>query len=426
MAVSSRPRTPNRLWLLVLLLALTGCRQGGAAPPPTPSRPGPGPMSLSPDDPRMLRFHKVDMLVAQWDVAQASTRTDQADALAAQIRSDVDAAFPDFVTASRGVLGMRLQYMAVSGLGFSARREATTALLDRFADTDPQLVGNALIALKIRADPDTPLAPLLKMATANATAPRRYAPLALAKVVEARWRTGRGVDPAMQKKAALVLSGIVADRDPFVRLHVASALGALRGPGCYDLLMILIRDNEIRIRLAAAAGLERIGDPRGFPEVIRLLQDVPEDVQPTVRDLLVSYAGRIQDGQALAQAEVQRLGSSVHAWSRWFNDYATSRGLRLDEGHAPGRPPGAAWSTPTPASKASAFPPPSDVPPTYAPPAGAPPSPLAPPSVRRAPAPAAPPSVRRAPAPSSPTWPPPAGTTPRSPPPPPPPPPPSR
>lgn len=386
---------------LALVAALTGCRQGPAAPQPTPSPLSRGADSVAPDDPRMLRFHKVDMLVAQWDVAQASARFDQADALAAQIRSEVDVAFPDFVTASRGALGTRLQYVAVSGLGFSGRQEATRVLLDRLVDTDPQLVGNTLIALKLRADPETPLAPLLKMVTANAAAPRRYAPLTIAKVVDARWQTGRGVDPAMQKQATHVLSGVVADRDPFVRLHVANALGALRGPGCYDLLMILIRDEEIRIQLAAAAGLERIGDPRGFPEVIRLLPDVPDDVKPTVRDLLVSYAQGVQGGQPLASSEVQRLGLSPQAWSRWFADVAARRGLRIDEGYAPGRPPGAAEATrlppsgPSPTAPASSFPPagPSSSSP-FPPPSRTSPSrtPSQPPSVRRvSPAPPPPP-----------------------------------
>ncbi len=32
--------------------------------------------------------------------------------------------------------------------------------------------------------------------------------------------------------------------------------------------MILMKDHEIRIRIAAAAGLERLGDYRGFPEAV--------------------------------------------------------------------------------------------------------------------------------------------------------------
>jgi len=423
-----------RLGFLILLLALGGCQRGAGAPAPAqprPAAPAPGATSLSPGDPRMLRFHKVDMLIAQWDVAQSSANPDQADALASQIGTEVDSAFQDFVTASRGAMGMRLQYVAVAGLGFSRRQEATSVLLDRLVETDPQLVGNTLIALKLRADPDTPLAPLLKMATANAAAPRRYAPLTIAKVVEARWRTGRSVDPAMQKTATHVLSGLVADRDPFVRLHVANALGAIRGPGCYDLLMIMIRDEQVRIQLAAAAGLERIGDPRGFPEVIRLLQDVPDDLKPTVRDLLASYAQRIRGGQPLAATEVQGMGVSAHAWNRWFSDFASSRGIQLEEGHAAGRPPGAAGSPnlpptgPTPSPGFSPFPPagPSSPtgtspfpPPSTTPPAGPSTTPVSPPAVRRVP-----------PSSGTPWAPPPGTTTPgQSPPPPPPPPPPSR
>lgn len=425
MACRVRPCSSYCLGVLVLLLlALVGCRQGPSAPAPVPAQPAaaiPGVTNLSPGDPRMLRFHKVDMLIAQWDVAQASGNTGSAEALAAQVRTEVDSAFPDFVTAAGGGMGMRLQYVAVSGLGFSGRREATNVLLDRLADTDPQLVGNALIALKLRADPDTPLAPLLKMATANAIAPRRYAPLAVAKVVDARWRTGRSVDPAMQKKATHVLSGMIADRDPFVRLHVANALGAIRGPGCYELLMIMVRDEEVRIQLAAAAGLERIGDPRGFPEIIRLLQDVPDDVKPTVRDILASYARTVRSGQALSDAEIQGMGLSAHAWNRWFAEYAASRGLRLEEGHATGQPPGVGSAgrlppagTPTPPT----FPPAGSTPPSAFPPVA--------PSTPGGTSPYPPPAVGPVRTPSAPTWTPPPGTsTPGSsrPPPPPPPPP---
>lgn len=361
----------------LVLLALAACRQtpgGQASPAPASARPtaGPVPSQPPPTDPRTLRFHKVDMLIAQWDVAQSSTRTDQADALFQQIRVEVDAGFPDFVAAARGDQGMRMQYLAVGALGFSARPQATTALIEQLAGTDPQLVGNALIALKLRADPDTPLPPILRMVTANAPAPRRYAPLAVANIAEARWRTGRGMDPAMQRAATHVLSGVVADRDPYVRLHVAKALGALRGPGTYDLLMILMKDEEIRIRLAAAAGLERVGDPGGFPEVVRLLADAPDDLKPTVRDLLASYGGRLQ-GEPLDPQEVASLGVSPQSWQRWFGEFAALHGLHVEEGAAPGRPPGAGSFPPAqPAGPGGVSP----YPPAEGPPAGAAPSPL--------------------------------------------------
>jgi hypothetical protein len=321
--------------MFALLLMLPACRQPRTPPPKAPQNiamPASVPMPSAPveNDPRMLRFHRVDMLIAQWDVAQAAARAEQAEALAGQIRGEVDAAFGDFVTASDGRMGTQLQYVGVGGLGFSARPEATQALLNRLADTDPQLVGNALIALKLRADPATPTAPLLKLLSSRATAPRRYAPLALANVVEAQWRAYGRVDPAMQRAAMQTLSGVVADRDPFVRLHVAKALGALRAPGSYDLLVILMRDDEVQIRLAAAAGLERLGDPNGFPETIRLLADVADDVKPMVRDILASFAHRLR-GHPLTPNEIQRLGTSPHAWSNWFNEFTRARGLRLGE-----------------------------------------------------------------------------------------------
>jgi len=369
---------------LLALLALVGACNRRAAPPApaAPSAPRTAADVLPATDPRALRMHRVDMLVAQWDVAQSGGRLDQADQLGRQIQGEVDGAFQDFAAASRGQMGTPFQYVAVSALGFSQRREATGLLVDRLGDPDTALVGNALIALKIRSDPETPLAPILKLVASRAPSPRRFAPLAIANVVDARYRTGRNLDPEMQKAATHVLSGVVADRDPLVRLHVAKALGALRTPACFELLMILMRDDQIRVRIAAAAGLERMGDPRGFPETIRLLADAPEDAQGVVRDILASYAERLQ-GRALTSAELAGLGTSPTSWSRWFGEYARQRGLPLDEGRAPGAPPGAARSgapgTPPPPAPVDRGPS-SPVPRTPPPPT---PGPLPPPPVVR-------------------------------------------
>ena len=369
--MSRSPVSPALPLTCLLLLALGACRQGPArSSAPTPenrSLPTTTAEVLQTTDPRMLRFHRVDMLIAQWDVAQASGQAEQAEQLFQQTGREVDGGLGDFVAGSTGTFGLRMQYIAVGGLGFSSRPEAARALVEQLSGRDPDLVGNALIALKLRADPDTPIPPLLKLAQANATAPRRYAPLAIANVLDARYRTGRGLDTETQRATAHVLSGLVADRDPFVRLHVAKALGALRGPGTYELLSILPRDEELRNRLAAAAGLERLGDPRGFPEAIRLLYDAPDDMKPVVRDLLVSYGGTLQGGM-LSAADVDRLGISATAWSRWFADLAQARGFALEEGRHTGAPPGVAHSRLPGSAPSSTLPPDGTFPPT-APPA---------------------------------------------------------
>jgi HEAT repeat protein len=346
----------------LLLATLVACSQG-----PTTSRPGATPRggagtpatAAVPTDPRLLRFHKVDMLIAQWDAAQSGTRSEQADPLATQIRAEVDGAFPDFVKASEGGEGAQLQYLGTSALGFSARPEATAALVARLTDPDPRLLGNALIALKLRADPATPIPPLLSLVPSRAAEPRRYAPLALAHVLDARRAAGHPVEGDTARSAASVLSGVVADRDPYVRLHVARALGALQGPGCVELLLVLMHDEYTRIRLAAAAALQRIGDPRGFPEVIRLLDQAEDDMKPVVRDVLFSYAERIEGGP-LAEPDRAQLGTSALGWSRWFNEFRVRHGM--DEAPGPMARPAVPQSPP--AARPAPPPPPADGPPT--------------------------------------------------------------
>jgi HEAT repeat protein len=357
-----------------------------------------------PDDPRTARLQRVDLLISQWDAAQAEGRSDQAQQVFQQIRTEVDASYDDFVAAVKGSEGVRLQYLGVAALGFSGRPEATALLIDRLTDPDAHLVGNALIALKLRADPRTPLAPVLRLVATNAAEPRRYAPLAYANVLEARHAAGVPRDPAEERSALHLFSGIVADRDPYVRLHVAKALGLVREPGAYELLLVLLKDEHIRIRVSAAAGLERLGDPRGFPHVVELLRDAPEDSRPIVRDVLASYAERMT-GRPLDPALVAQMGTSPVAWDRWHAEWHARGGTAPAVASRPGAPPAAPTPGPSPVRvqappAAVAWPPASQPPaPTGAPrpPVVSPVLPGTPPAP--APAPTPPPSAPRPPPP---------------------------
>ncbi len=321
----------NLALALVLGAALAACRQTPKGPArPTPSAQAISPSPLLSTDPASLRFRKVDMLISQWDVAQASGQEDKAQAIFDQVRREVDEGYADFAAAAAGGRGLQLQYLAASALGFTTRPEATKLLVDHLTEADPKLRGNILIALKLRADPATPILPVLQQVASSAPEPRRYAPLAIANVLEARRKTPQGVDDATERQVAQTLSGVVADRDPYVRLHVAKALGELRRPGAYDLLMILMKDEYPRIRLAAAAGLERVADPRGFPEVVRLLGDSPDESKLVVRELLASYGGKIR-GTSLSEDEKARLGTSTEAWYAWYDALRQERGWPVDE-----------------------------------------------------------------------------------------------
>lgn len=330
------------LTLSVLVAGLAACNQTPSGNTSTSARAKPErrPQVLRPsEDPRVQpyldRFQRVEVMLTRWDALRADGRTQEADGIAQRIRAEVDPAFPDFERGSTGELGPHAQYLCVSALGFSTQARATEILVQRLADRDARLVGNALISLGIRADPRTPIEPLFKfIGPAMPQEPRRYAPLALAKVLEARASTGQPADPGLEAQALGHLAPMAVDRDPIVRLHVAKALGAIRSPGTSEYLRVLAGDPQMRIRWAAAAGLERQGDPLGFPEVVRLLHDAGNESKHVIRDVLISYAAKLQ-GRPLTPQEVERLGIGARAWSQWYTTWTRSRGL--DKRSAAGR-----------------------------------------------------------------------------------------
>jgi HEAT repeat protein len=269
------------------------------------------------------RLFRVESLLREWDAAQGAGRDDAAATLAGKLAAEVDADFAWFAVASKGREGLRTQNLVVQALAFSRDPSATALLADRLGDLDGSIVGNALIGLKVRSDPATPIPPLVTLVRANFPEARRYAPLALANVAKAREAAGRPVEARLSDEAMTGLVGLVQDSDPYARLHAAKAMGALRRADATDFLVLLLQDVHATIRIAAAAALERIGDPRAVPPVIALLDRSPADQKTLVREVLFSYAERVQ-GRPLTGAEKTALDVSPRAWDRWFAARDTS------------------------------------------------------------------------------------------------------
>lgn len=305
---------------------------GDAAGPDAPVAPG----AEAPASDREQRVFRVESMIRQWDAAQSDGRDDVTTTLASKIGADVDGDYPFFVSASRGQQGLRTQNLAVQALAFSRNPGATQLLADRLGDLDGSIVGNALIGLKIRSDPATPLPAIVALLRANYPEARRYAPLALANVARAREAAGRPIEPRLADEAMSGLVGLVQDPDPYARLHAAKAMGALRRSDATDFLVLLLNDQHFSIRLAAAAALERVGDPRAFPPVIALLDRTPDAQKGLVRDVLVSYAERIQR-RPMTDAERRALDVSPRAWDRWFAARDTSTGPSARVEVEPGR-----------------------------------------------------------------------------------------
>ena len=309
-----------------LALALTGGCQTGATQKPEPrtlpEAKAPVPAELAPEvQPYAQEFARTEAMITRWDSLRANGRAPEADALAPSINQEVDANYGTYVNAARGNLGLHAQYLAVSALGFATSRDATSVLVQQVAGRDGRLAGNALIALGIRADPHTPVDLLIaRIGPMQPIQVKRYAPLALAKVWEAQAAAGLPASAGQERQAMARLGGIVVDADPITRLHVARALGAMRIRGTYEYLKVLTGDPVMRVRWAAASALERQADPEGFPTVVQLMAEVAPESKHIIRDILVSYAGRLQ-GRPLTQQEILSLGTGPRAWNQWFYNW---------------------------------------------------------------------------------------------------------
>ncbi len=332
------------------LLLLAGCNQQGK---PTSTTAAPKEAALTPaTDPRVSAhldtFGRTEALITSWDGLRADGRMQDARRVESQIRTEVDRQFPTFEQAAGGSMGLHAQYLSVSALGFSANPKATSILAQRLLEKDAKLQGNALISLGLRADPRTPVDALL-----NRTSPampldvKRYAPLALAKVLEAQRAAGMPPNAGVAQNALARLGALAVDHDPIVRLHVIQALRAINSPAGYRYLAVLVGDPQMRVRWAAAGALDALGDPRGFPGVIRLLHDVAPDSKHIIRDILVSYGGRLQ-GRSLTAAEIDSLGTGPRAWTQWYTEWRRSRGIAPGQAIQPNGAisPGPARGTP--------------------------------------------------------------------------------
>ncbi|MDJ0975405.1 MAG: HEAT repeat domain-containing protein [Planctomycetota bacterium] len=329
--------------MLATLLALAACQQsgttggqtGGTSPQAT-GTPGAEPMAGggtgtggapgTADAIGSDRLRRAWNLLSQWDAAQSAGQQEITARLRGDLQQTVDGGFAEFVEAAAGRKGVELQYLATSVLGFSQNPEATRVLEAQLDSKDPNLLANALVALALRRDPATRLPPVMILADTRAPdLPRRYAPLVIATVIDARERTGQPRDPRLLSEAFRRVAPLASDEDAYTRLHVAKAMGAIRSPATTDYLLGLVRDRQMRVRWASAAALERGADPRGFPEVVRLMHEVPEGSKHIIRDILVSYAERIQK-KPLTDQEITELGTSAAQWSRWYASHQRATG----------------------------------------------------------------------------------------------------
>ena len=271
-------------------------------------------------DPALIRLARIERLVLAWDQAQGEGRAADAEGLAGRLRVEVDAGDADVRAAFDGAHGLEPRHLATMALGFSSAPDATALLVERLNDAEARLVANALLALRVRRDPATPLLPLVHYVGSADHQVRRYAPLALAHVLDARRAAGMPPDAALEARALSRLAAQARDRESGVRLHAARALGALQVPGAGPSLVALLGDHRPEVALAAASALARRGEREGMLEVVRLLNEAPEERRAPIAEALGRYAESLT-GTPLPAAERERLGTSAVAWMRWHTEW---------------------------------------------------------------------------------------------------------
>jgi HEAT repeat protein len=266
---------------------------------------------------------ELDRRLALWDEAQAEGRLAEADRIRGDLVRRIDAESDLLVAAARGSRGQGGVYVATMALAFATRRDATAVLVERLGDPDPRLVSNALLALKLRADPATPLEPIVAHLGSSSQIVRRHAPLALAYVLAARRAARVPADPALEARAQTRLVATLRDGDPLVRLHNAKAFAEITLPDATEALLAMLDDTSERVRLGAAAGLAQRGSRPGFERSVHLLHEMREEAKPLMAAVLGEHAATLQ-GAPLTPAQVQHLGTSAPAWAQWYAQFIRS------------------------------------------------------------------------------------------------------
>jgi HEAT repeat protein len=167
----------------------------------------------------------------------------------------------------------RVRATAVSALGRRGGAEYINRLTPLLGDADARVRANTIEALAAAGDPALvdKLRPLLKDPSLRA---RVNTVLTIAAI--------KGVSAALE---LLPQIKELTEGDPQARATATFALGRLPLDQSIDLLAVLLRDPELRIRCEAARALGRVGAPRVIPPLVEALAGPSELRRQTRRSL---------------------------------------------------------------------------------------------------------------------------------------------
>lgn len=191
---------------------------------------------------------------------------------------------------------------AAAALGFTHAPEAQSPLLAALADTNRDVVNNALIGLAVLQRADTPLVTLEALLVDHTDSfVRSNAAWALRSLIEAGADGTTSIAPAR-----LALS----DPEPFVRAQAALLLGTQHDTESVATIGELARESTPFVVLAATEALARIGTAEPHAkgaaarELVRAFEKADDKLRGAVQRALIRLAG-------------ENRGAKLEDWVEW-------------------------------------------------------------------------------------------------------------
>ncbi len=284
---------------LALFALLSACADSGMTPPapaPVTTEARPAEPSLPvPEETseRTRRLLQLEQACDQWYVAQLNQEYARMDSLEELLNDYTNRHFEPIVSDLRHG-SPRHQKMMAAALGFSGRQEAVPPLLEALQHPQHEVVLHSLLSLYHLASPRKELG---KDATPIVIDPNALTPY-LAHPSEAirsnaALALSRVVGPDCPKPVLLALINTAADNDAATRVHAVAALAATTDREAMPHLVKALDDSVQLVRLRAALGLGRIGDPVVAPYLVEVLRRKEE--QPDVKNAAARALGLVLD-----------------------------------------------------------------------------------------------------------------------------------
>lgn len=267
-------RVPEVIWVLVAVLLWTaapGCSSTPEAEaPPEADQPKPPRMREAvPEQGPGANFGREtdpDQLFIQLDRQLRNSRDPNTSSVATVKMRPIVTRYVDanFDMVERAITGKndRHRLVAAWALGYSTNPRALPLLLSLLTHPNKRVRCNALYSIANLGDPDTPLAPLVTRFADDDPGVRANA----ARAVRDTLPAGGGLE------ALVPLTGLLADKDPRVRLAAVGALGRIGRPEVIGYLQNALEDEKPLVRGQAALALGKTQDPEAVQHLIGALK----------------------------------------------------------------------------------------------------------------------------------------------------------